>query len=140
MTNRHPLCTAVGLAILLASCGEAMAPGIEGRWATRGIELVAASNSAMLRLACDFGGRLDHGIVPDMADSVQFTVPLWRTDAVLDFAGQFEADTLTATVTWRWSGGSQTGDTYRMVRDGDPDFLSFACLASADRSGGAQPN
>jgi hypothetical protein len=122
--------------MLLTSCSDATAPGIEGRWATRGIELVAEPNSAVIRLACDVGGRLDYGIVRDSTDSVRFSTPLWgRINAVLDFVGQFEADTLAATLTWTWLEGSQTSRTYRMVPDGDPDFFSFLCPASAGGSG-----
>jgi|SRR5260370_13309030 hypothetical protein len=116
---------------LLASCREVTGPGVEGRWASTGIELVAQQGTTELRLLCAAPARLTHGLVPDSTGTIRFSTSVQPvqlgTPYRVDFLGQLVGDTLFATVTGTGDVGRPIVQTYTMLRGGDPAFDKIFC-------------
>src|SRR6266550_4152911 len=113
---------------LLAACRDGTGPGVTGRWATTGIELVAFPQAAELRLACARPARLTHGLLPDSARTIRFSTavqPVWGTPYRVDFLGQFLGDSLYATLTY--SGPPPVARVYTMATDGDAGLDKVFC-------------
>src|SRR3990172_3259732 len=116
------------VAVILVACGNPTAPGIEGRWAARGIELTSRATEVLLRLPCE-QIRATPGLVPDRFGYVRFTTPVRTLSASyeLDFTGQLRRDTLAATASILAPGGSPHVTTYLMLSGGDPAFDGYVC-------------
>jgi hypothetical protein len=116
---------------LLASCGQVTSPGIEGRWAATGIELVLQPNAAQLQLVCTLPAQVHLGLLPDAAGNIAFSTLLQpmelQTPYHADFIGKLVADALVATVTLTRSGSSPVVHNYTMLRNGDDGFENIAC-------------
>jgi hypothetical protein len=116
---------------LLGSCRETTGPGIEGRWAATGLELVAQRGTTELQLLCAAPAGLTHGLVPNSAGTIRFSTSVQpvqlRTPYRVDFLGHLIGDTLFATVTGTGDVGGPIIQTYTMLRDGDPAFDKFFC-------------
>jgi hypothetical protein len=119
------------LGTLLAGCREGTGPGIEGRWAARGIELITQPGTTELQLICTSPARLTHGILPDSAGTIRFSTlvqPLAvRPPYRVDFLGTFVGNALYATVTRNSDATSPSVQTYVMLPNGDPGFAGVFC-------------
>jgi len=133
MPRVHRLLFALASGVWLASCGELTGPGITGRWAAPGIELIAQASAAELRLVCATPGRVTHGLVPDSLGIIRFSTPvkvltaLYPASYRVDFAGHVVRDTLAATVTRVFPAGPSAVQTYTMLADGDANFGGIFC-------------
>jgi len=128
MIRRRVLAPVAGAAALFLGCGDATGPGVSGRWAATGIELVALAHTAELRLACATPARLTHGLLPDSARTIRFSTmvqPVWGTPYRIDFLGRFVGDVLLATLTY--PGPSPIARTYTMQPDGDAGLDKIFC-------------
>src|SRR2546428_262200 len=128
MIRRRVLAPVAGAAALFLGCGDATGPGVTGRWAATGIELVALPQTAELRLACASPARLTHGLLPDSARTVRFSItvqPVWGTAYRVDFLGQLVGDSLYASLTY--PGPPPIARTYNMVLDGDAGLDKIFC-------------
>ncbi len=116
---------------VLASCGQATSPGIEGRWAATGIELTLQPNSGQLRLVCTVPAQVDHGLLPDSAGNITFSTLVQpvelQTPFRADFVGHLVADALIATVTLTRNGSSPVVHSYTMLRNGDSGLDKIYC-------------
>ena len=134
MTCLRRLLTPPVLTAILAGCGDFTSPGIDGRWASTGIELVGEPRTATLRLACATPARLTHGLLPDSAGSIRFSTPMQFQLGIaplvyqVDFLGHLAADTLVATVTRRLDSGASVVQTYTMLRNGDAGWDRIGCI------------
>ena len=118
----------LGATASLAACRDGTGPGVTGRWAATGIELVALPQTAELRLACASPARLTHGLLPDSARTVRFSItvqPVWGTAYRVDFLGQLVGDSLYASLTY--PGPPPIARTYNMVLDGDAGLDKIFC-------------
>jgi len=118
----------LGAAASLAGCRDGTGPGVIGRWAATGIELIALPQTAELRLACAMPARLTHGLLPDSARTVRFSTtvqPVWGMPYRVDFLGQLVGDSLYATLTY--PGPPPVARTYTMVPDGDAELDKIFC-------------
>jgi hypothetical protein len=133
MTSFHRFLPPFALGVVLAGCDLFTGPGIEGRWAATGIELVAEPGTAELRLACAAPARLTHGLVPDSAGTIRFSTAVQFHIGIaphlyrVDFLGHLGADTLFATVTRRFGVGAPVVQTHTMLRDGDAGWDRIGC-------------
>ena len=121
---------ALASATLLGACAEATSPSVHGRWAAKGIELIAQPFSAEVRLPCATMARVARALLPDSAGTIRFSAPVtgrW-TSYTVDFVGQFMGDTLAGTLTSTFAEGTPLVQFYTMVPDADPQFGSFFCL------------
>ncbi len=131
MIRSQFLFAVLGCAALLGACGEATGPGVQGRWAASGIELIAERFATEVRLPCATTARVPRALVPDSSGIIRFSTAAtsqW-TSYTLDFVGQFRGDTLAATLTSTFAVGTPLVRTYTMLPDADPQFGSFYCLA-----------
>jgi hypothetical protein len=121
----------LSVAALLIGCGEITSPGIEGRWAASGIELIALPSAAELHLLCAAPAHLAHGLLPDSAGVIRFSTqvqPLQLAASYrVDFLGRLAGNTLTATVTRTVDAGTPVTQTYVMLRDGDAGLNRIFC-------------
>ncbi len=121
----------LGVAPLLSGCGEITHPGIEGRWAASGIELIAQPNAAELQLVCAAPARLAHGLLPDSGGAVRFSTEVQpvqlTTPYRVDFLGRLVGNALMATVTRTVDAGTSVVQSYVMLRDGDAGFDRIFC-------------
>ena len=129
----HRLLFALASGVWLASCGELTGPGITGRWAAPGIELIAQASTAELRLVCATPARVTHGLVPDSLGIIRFSTPVkvltasYPASYRVDFVGHVVRDTLAATVTRVFPAGPSAVQTYTMLADGDANFGGIFC-------------
>ena len=134
MTCLRRLLTAAVLTAILGGCGDFTGPGISGRWASPGIELVGEPRAATLRLACATAARLTHGLLPDSAGSIRFSTAMEFQLGLapivyhVDFLGHLAADTLVATVTRRLDSGTSVVQTYTMLRNADAGWDRIGCI------------
>jgi hypothetical protein len=133
MTSFRRLVTAVASGVVLAACGEFTGPGIEGRWAAIGIELIAEPGTAELRLPCAIPARLRQGLLPDSAGTIRFStlvqvhIGLASYPYRIDFLGHLVGDSLFTTVTRRSEVGAPLVQTYIMLRDGNAGWDRIGC-------------
>jgi hypothetical protein len=131
MTDLYRLLGPLAIGVLLAACREVTGPGIEGRWAATGIELIAQPSAAELRLVCTEPAQVPQGLVPDSAGTVRFSTQVQPVRLSLpyhvDFLGQLVGDTLAATVTWTIDARTSVSQSYLMLRDGDSGFDKIFC-------------
>ena len=128
MFQRGLLPLILGAAASLAGCGDGTGPGVTGRWAAIGIELIALPQIAELRLACVMPARLTHGLLPDSARTLRFSTtvqPVWGTPYRVDFLGQLVGDSLYASLTY--PGPPPVARTYAMVLNGDAGLDKIFC-------------
>ena len=128
---RRLVVSAFAFGAFLTSCTESVGPGIKGRWAASGIELISQPGTTELRLLCFKPAQLPDGLHPDSASTIRFSVMTEPLELAapyrVDFEGQFVGDALFATVTRTSHGGSSSVQTYTMLPNGDPQFDRFAC-------------
>ena len=124
----------VGLVSVIAlcfGCSDSLGPGINGRWATTGIELVGSAGGAELRLPCVRPVRLPWWTSFDATGHIQFSGSvreLWYSYDFV-FAGQLQSDTLAATLTVSVPSHPSSVMNYRMTPDGDSGLDRMFCLA-----------
>jgi hypothetical protein len=131
MADLYRLLGPLAVGVLLAACREVTGPGIEGRWAATGIELIAEQSAAELRLVCTEPAHIAQGLVPDSGGAVRFSTqvqPVRLSPSYhVDFLGQLVGDTLAATVTWTIDARTSVSKSYVMLRDGDAGFDKIFC-------------
>ncbi len=130
MRRPHLIARLLGVAALLTGCGEVTAPGVTGRWAATGIELVAQPQTAELSLPCIAPARVSHGLLPDSAGFIRFSTavqPVWGAAYRVDFLGQLAGRWLFATVTRTVGEGPPVSESYALVRDGDSGLDKIFC-------------
>jgi len=124
----------VGLVAAIAisiGCSDSFGPGIDGRWAAGGIELVGSAGSAELRLPCVRPVRLPRWTRFDGTGHIQFSGSvreLWYSYDFV-FAGQLQSDTLAATLTVSAPSHPPSVTNYLMTPDGDSGLDRMYCLA-----------
>lgn len=121
------LITAIALSV---GCGDSLGPGINGRWAAMGIELVGDGGGATLRLPCTRPVELPRSIAFDKSGHVQFSGSVREQWYSFDFvfAGQLERDALVATLTFSSPGQPPSVSNYRMTQSGEPGLDGMFCL------------
>ncbi len=131
MANFHRVLCPLAVGVLLAGCREATSPGIEGRWAAYGIELIAQPSAAELRLICTEPARVTPGLVPDSTGTVRFSTQVQPVQLSLpyrvDFVGRLVGGVLAATVTRNIGAGTPVSQGYVMLRDGDSGLDKIYC-------------
>lgn len=131
MTYARGFLTLLAASSLLAACHDFMGPGIEGRWAAPGIELMAQARDAELQFICTAPAHVGHGLLPDSAGTFRFSTQVvgyqLATPIQVDFAGRLVGDTLIATVTRGAGGNAPEVQTYAMLRNGDSGIEKIAC-------------
>ncbi len=130
MADFYRILTPLGLGALLG-CGEVTSAGIQGRWATTGIELIVQPSAAELRLICVEPARVPVGLVPDSAGTVRFSTQVQPVELSapyrVDFLGRLTGNVLLATVTRTVGAGPPVSQTYIMLRNGDSGLDNIAC-------------
>jgi len=121
----------VSAIVLCIGCGDSLGPGINGRWAATGIELVGAGGNAELRLPCTHPVRLPRWTSFDGTGHIQFSGKVREYWYSYDFvfAGQLQNDTLAATLTFSVPSQPPSVRDYRMTPDGDSGLDRIFCLA-----------
>jgi hypothetical protein len=128
MSKAH-VCLTAAIA-LSAACGNSLGPGINGRWAATGIELVTVAGGGELRLPCvrpvpilprtrfDANGRIQFaGAVRELWYNYDFV-----------FTGQLRADTLDATLTVTRANQAPAVTAYLMTPNADSGLDRVVCL------------
>lgn len=127
--------TFVGLVATIVgavACGNPTGPTVTGRWAARGIELIASARSAELHLPCTLPIRVPPWRRVDANGQIRFSGAVrqqWWNFAYT-FEGQVQRDTLTATLTITVAGQQPSVADYLMTRDGDSRLDGILCLTS----------
>jgi hypothetical protein len=124
---------AVASGVVLAGCSEVAGPGVTGRWAAPGIELIAEASTAELHLACATAAPVTHGLVPDSLRTIRFSTlvtvftasypPSYR----VDFVGHLAGDTLAAMVARVVAAGPPAVQAYTMLAGGDAHLGGIFC-------------
>ena len=134
MTHARLLPILLAASSLLAACHDFIGPGIEGRWAAPGIQLIAQAGDAELQFYCTSPAHVGHGLLPDAAGAFRFSTQvvghqLGATPIRVDFVGRLVRDTVIATVTRARDGNAPDVLTYVMLRDGDSGIEKVACAS-----------
>ncbi|HEX9216122.1 MAG TPA: hypothetical protein VF864_04020 [Gemmatimonadales bacterium] len=116
---------------VIAGCSGTTGPSVQGRWAAHGIELTARPTDADVRLPCGAAGHVSGFQYLNADGTIRFSTRVSGPGASyrIDFQGSLKSDTLHATMTSTFAMGQPLVHTYTMLPDGNPDFLSFYCLA-----------
>ena len=132
MPHARRLPTLLAASALLAACHDFIGPGIEGRWAAPGIQLIGQASDAELQFYCTTPAHVGHGLLPDAAGVFRFSTQVvgyqLATPIRVNFVGQLVRDTLIATVTRAGDGNAPDVLTYVMLRNGDSGIDKVACL------------
>lgn len=131
MIKRHVWLIAVFA--FATACSDSLGPGVTGRWAATGIELLATNGVVELRLPCASPFHAPR-FIRFTGEPIEFSGRVgsqWSYD--FTFRGQLVRDTLVATLLLPVPNRDPTTINYRMTPDGDSGLDRQVCLAGAKR-------
>ena len=118
------------IGVLIAACGESLGPGLSGRWAASGIELISRGTSGELRLPCVPPVQFPRDVRFTADGRIRFpgaVRELWYNYDFI-FSGHVQGDTLAASLTVRLPGEEPKVIQYVMTRDGESGLQKQVCL------------